>query len=659
MKRFFKKVAAVGLAAVMTVTGGVMAFAAPGQMGLRWLAESAGAYVDWVDGSVTVDFNGDHWVFTPDQPDAQRNGVDIALSNPIVIDDGRSVITFEDAAFLFADAGEFPQTVATAVFTALQSMEALGVVGLTMAIVDAQTGFTWAQGFGYADSVNGVRVDADTLFQVASTGKVFTAIAIMQLVEQGLIDLDAPIINYIPEFSMLPSPILGGDSDEVTVRMLLNNTSGITGNNMRGIVTNMGGHYQGQTNDLLDWLATRELSFPPGMAWEYSNNGWTLLGILATRILGFDNYFEGFVQLMEENVLAPLGMERSSVYRTAGLPNIAMPYGVDGTQEAVIFANSLAAGSMLSNANEMALFMHALLGDGGGIISPATLAYMKQIHTGDLLPADTMAQGLGFLHLPTATGLPTTGHGGTLIQYHTEMIFDLDSGIGVFVSTNTVMGMHVASPVAGTVLEMALVEKNGYVAQQAQPETDPYLTHIELTEAQLAEFIKEFGGLYFFGQAGIWSLELMDGMAVFAQGHTILPLTPMSDGSFDAVSGRYTFQMVDGMAISILSVGGTEIPAVRIDDIEVLAAPAGFEQWVGIYDFTPQIEGDTAVIERVIISLNEHGMAMITIMQAGVVMPVPLGYYEGRWFLRADPLTFSVENGVAELDLMGGRFVRQ
>jgi len=223
------------------------------------------------------------------------------------------------------------------------------------------------------------------------------------------------------------------------------------------------------------------------------------------------------------------------------------------------------------------------------------------------------------------------------------------------------MGMHMASPVAGAVLEMALIEKNGYVAQQATPEAvvDPYLTYIEWTEAQLTEFIEEFGGLYFFGQVGIWSLELMDDMAVFVQGQTIIPLTPMSDGSFDAASGRYTFQMVDGTALSILSAGATEIPAPRIDDIEALAAPDGFEQWVGTYVFTPQIEGDTAVIEQLIISLNEFGMAMITIIQAGVVAPAPLGYNEGRWFLNRDPVFFSTENDVAEISFTGGRFIRQ
>lgn len=102
------------------------------------------------------------------------------------------------------------------------------------------------------------------MFQVGSTSKPFTAVAVMQLVEQGIIDLDEPIVTYIPEFSLLTSPVFGGNSDNITTRMLLSNTSGIISNWLYAFYVTGDETYQGNMNGLLEWLPTREMSFEEG-----------------------------------------------------------------------------------------------------------------------------------------------------------------------------------------------------------------------------------------------------------------------------------------------------------------------------------------------------------------------------------------------------------
>ena len=99
----------------------------------------------------------------------------------------------------------FSQTIELANTQAEQLMQEYSVPGLAMALVDAENGFTWTHSFGYADTQNSAPVKEDTLFSIASISKPFTAIAVMQLVEEGLIDLDEPLVTYLPEFRMLPT----------------------------------------------------------------------------------------------------------------------------------------------------------------------------------------------------------------------------------------------------------------------------------------------------------------------------------------------------------------------------------------------------------------------------------------------------------------------
>ena len=141
MKRFVKRIATAGLAAVMAVTGGVAAFAEePSYLPLRLVMEGVGAEVGWADGRITVYRDGANWVFTPNAPTAQVNGMEVPLSAPVVIVDGMSLINMPDAIPLFGDFGQFPITIATAVLTALGAMAEADVPALTVAFVDSETG---------------------------------------------------------------------------------------------------------------------------------------------------------------------------------------------------------------------------------------------------------------------------------------------------------------------------------------------------------------------------------------------------------------------------------------------------------------------------------------------------------------------------------------
>jgi len=341
---------------------------------------------------------------------------------------------------------EFAMTINMAMEAIPAAMDALEISGIIIAFVDSQTGFTWTQGFGYADSITGNRVDEHTLFQVGSTSKIFTALAVMELVDRGLVDLDTAFVYYVPEFTMQPG-ISEANSDDVTIRMLLSNTSGVHRDFFYAMLSY--GKVQSPRNidGMLDWLSARDMQFVPGTSFQYANNNWALLNILVARVIGADDYFHSFVNFTNDYVFTPLGMNDSSFMFPQDHNNVAMPYLSASEQDARYVINIIGPGAMLSSAYEMAIFMHQFF-------SNDLLAQMIPAQTTHVLPETSAIQyGLGILHME-AMGFEMVGHGGNMEHFHTEFIMHQETGLGIFISTNTVTGLEF---VHGFAVDMVLL----------------------------------------------------------------------------------------------------------------------------------------------------------------------------------------------------------
>ena len=346
-----------------------------------------------------------------------------------------------------------------------EMMDEFSIPGMVVAIVDVNEGFTWVQGFGYADTTQGVSVDGDTVFAIGSISKTFTAIAVMQLVEDGIIDLDTPIVEYLPDFSILPSPT-GGDYRNITTRMLLTHTSGIpTQVDLSEDIFKYGyisldEHNPEFMNTFLDILSQYHLDNPEGEVYEYSNNGYVLLGVLVAAMTGNDNFFDDFVRYTNENIFNTIGMSRTSFVLYDDLsPFLAMPYVDAENLDVYIFINGLPTGSMVSTAYDMARFMHILLDDSGDLLSPGAVYEMMQPHDFDFTNIG-MEYGLGFLRVPMEGGITIIGHNGQWFHYQANMFFDVETGLGVFVALNSLTGAQqmIAQQVALILLEAAVAE---------------------------------------------------------------------------------------------------------------------------------------------------------------------------------------------------------
>ena len=325
----------------------------------------------------------------------------------------------------------------------LNQMHENNIVGVTLSMV--QDGeIILMKGYGYADREKGTPVDpAKTLFRPGSTSKLFTWTAIMQLVEQGKLDLDADINDYI-DFE-IPAYLYGtGNSmklEPVTLHHLLTHTPG----------------FEDQGADLFVLSAEEMLSlegylkthiparvFPPGEVMAYSNYGTALAGYIVERVSG-----QSFAEYIEENIFYPLGMLHSTFRQPLPQnlsPQMAEAYKFSNGQYhkgSFEYIAALPAGSMSSTAEDMAKFMITHLQNGQldniRILEAATAQEMHRQHFTHHPLQDGMAYG--FIE-QTINGRRLITHGGNTFLFATGCYLLPEESTGLLVSYNGGTGIE-------------------------------------------------------------------------------------------------------------------------------------------------------------------------------------------------------------------------
>ncbi|MCL1842394.1 MAG: serine hydrolase [Defluviitaleaceae bacterium] len=668
MKRCFCKAIAVLLMLAMVGVWPAVAGAEESLIPLREAIEVIGGTIEWNDSdrSITMVLGEATVIFFADSNRALVNGIEITLPHPVIIENDRAFSHYEniDHAFLHAAGlGDafLGETILAATISVPAVMEQLSIPGMVVAIVDVNENFAWVQGFGYADTTRNHLVDENTVFRLGSISKPFTAIAIMQLVEEGILDLNTPIIEYLPDFSINPSGILGGDYRNITAQMLLTHTSGITSNFLGYRHVTLDGYDAEFLNNFLENLSRYFMFQPEDTVFSYNNNGYVLLGAMVAHLTGDDNFTDDFIAYTTENIFAPAGME-STAFKldSALLSRFAMPYIDANTPDAIIYYNPLPTGAILSSASDMVRFMNIVLADDGALLAPGTFRRMKQAHDTDFTIAG-FEYGLGFMRMTTEDGFQATGHNGSLIHHNADVFFDMDSGLGVFVAANSITGMGVPNSVALSLLQSAVMEKTGTInALPARAQADA--TPIELTDellalagfytGQLTAFIEvgESGGMYMSSPA-LPQLETF-------------PITPMSDGSFDSLLGRLWFDRVeeDGEYVYALMLGniGNNFLGIRVDR-EYFIATEAFMPWVGT--FIAQFdENEIGIVTAYTYFVDENGMAFLQTSQLtgpGLATPVPVGEPAGAWLYGVENIIYDTDGLVQSFRILGLTLVRQ
>lgn len=289
----------------------------------------------------------------------------------------------------------------------------------------------YARGYGFADSARATPIDpATSLFRIGSTSKLFTWTAVMQLVEQGKLSLDADVNTYIKGFRIpntFPQPI--------TLRHLMTHSAGFEDGGIGYLIVSDPTQVKSIAATLAEHMPARVR--PPGVMSSYSNYSAALAGLIVEQVSGVP-----FNEYIRRNILEPLDMRHATFQEP--LPAELKPYGVTGSarENGVYVAKPFEyvggfrpAGSGSMSALDMTHFMIAHLQDGqygtARILKPETARLM---HTATFANDPRLpAMALGFYE-QRFNGTRVIGHAGDTQYFHTEMFIVPDQQAGIFVS---------------------------------------------------------------------------------------------------------------------------------------------------------------------------------------------------------------------------------
>ncbi len=371
-----------------------------------------------------------------------------------------------------AGRGSFRERVERGLWPRVESfLDSYETAGLAVAVVSGEE--VVARGYGVSDVRTGAPVTPQTMFHLASVSKPFVATAIVSLAMetkggQGVLDLDAPITDWVPELTLAD-----GRAGEVTARALLSHTSGLPD------VSDYGWHEPQLGDDALSAFAGSlshwRLKSEPGATFSYSNAGFELLGLLLSRVM--DTTFEDAVR---QRVLLPLGMQNSTFLRAdvpedlASSPHVGMPLTVlDG---AYPYTRRHAPSSTLhSNLDELCRWMVAHFEASPSTdrshewarLDPGLVDRMRQpVITVDEPPWE-VSQALGWA-VGTCRGEVVLSHSGADPGFGSKLVLvpDRRTGVVVLANSNTLP----TGSIAAAALDVVLSDVPLAALQSAEPQ---------------------------------------------------------------------------------------------------------------------------------------------------------------------------------------------
>ena len=326
-----------------------------------------------------------------------------------------------------------------------------GVGGISAGVmVDGD--LVWADGWGLADRETRELMLPSTVSRTGSISKSVTAVLMMILVDEGVIELDDPVSRHLPEIDGLRDRRNG--SEDVTFRHLASHTAGLV--REPEWPESVVGPIKEWESRILQSIPRTAFDSIPGARYQYSNIGFGMLGLALSRAAE-----RPFIDLVEEKIFVPLGMTGSSCIGEGGElePRLAQGYAVrDGTVSGEAPAREHAGrgykvpnGGVYSTVADLGRFLGAIAGVPGlRILDESSRAEMVRIQT----PEDPQrGYGLGFTLAIDDDGNRLVAHGGSVAGYNAYMVVDPDHRVGVVLLRNYTGGTTNLGRVAQSLLE--------------------------------------------------------------------------------------------------------------------------------------------------------------------------------------------------------------
>jgi D-alanyl-D-alanine carboxypeptidase len=345
-------------------------------------------------------------------------------------------------------------------------MEKMRIPGLSLAVL-REGKVVLSKGYGFANLEHSVPATPDTVYELGSITKQFTASAVMLLVEEGKLGLDDPISKHLSD--------LPASWSEVTVRHLLTHTSGIKSyTGLPSFQENGRKDYTHQ--ELIKLVADLPIEFQPGEKWAYNNTGYFLLGMLIEKVTA-----KSYGDYLQERIFGPLQMTSTRVNDLrAVIKNRATGYDLDGGRfvnaEYISMTQPFAAGVLVSSVVDMAKWDAALYTD-----TPLKTAVREQMWTpAKLKDGSATSYGFGW-SIHEQNKHRRVGHGGGIPGFTTSILRYPDDKLTVIVLTNqeNAAPETVAKGIAGIYVP-DLAEKEEAVAADPDTKTTEFLKNLTI-----------------------------------------------------------------------------------------------------------------------------------------------------------------------------------
>jgi CubicO group peptidase (beta-lactamase class C family) len=359
---------------------------------------------------------------------------------------------------------DFANTIAKARETAWKAITSGQGSGVTVAIMERGR-LVFSEAMGVADRAQNRAVDRNTRFNIGSVSKMFAAVAILMLVDEGKMDLDAPVFLYIPEFTMADARYR-----DITVRMLLNHSSGLP-----GTTAFIGFEPDASTQGLL--LATMKhsaLKHDPGAMSMYTNDGFTLVEIIIERRTG-----RKYLDFLAERIFAPLGMTHTGASLGEIVEvNVAEYYEAkSGKKYPREVVPMYATGGLSSTAEDLCRFGDSLMPYGKALLSQASL---RELLSPQPTPfADKLRQsqefgefGWDYAKRIGATGMLVLAKGGNTGFYSGNLqILPAERIVIALIASGKASGDKLTEPIlAGLLQDRRIADQSGVVRPaESQP----------------------------------------------------------------------------------------------------------------------------------------------------------------------------------------------
>ena len=305
------------------------------------------------------------------------------------------------------------------------------ITGLTAIITD-ENETKWIGSFGTSDGVN--QMKNDDKFSICSISKLFTSVAIMQLVDGGKIKLDDPIKKHLPWFNISNS---FGNSNSITIKSILTHSSGLPRESNHPYWSGPEFAFPSK-QDVIDELGNQKMLYPPSKSYQYSNLGLSLLGYVVEEVSGVP-----YSEYINNEILIPLSMMDTKTFMSKDDYGSSLSIGFsslmrNGKREKVSFFNANgieAAAGFTSTVDDIAKFarwqMKLYDSSEMDILMPETIKEMHKIYW-----FDNVKYGLGFRILDFDNE-NWVGHGGSCPGYRSQLLINPDKKIAYSVMINS------------------------------------------------------------------------------------------------------------------------------------------------------------------------------------------------------------------------------